>query len=72
MGADWRDSQIRYLAHFDDGGSGMRYRAEPLTVGEELTDGAGDELLSQHRPLPNRDEPQPRTRSRQGIACEKL
>jgi hypothetical protein len=24
MGIDWRDSQIRYLVHFDDGGSGMR------------------------------------------------
>jgi hypothetical protein len=32
MGADWRDSQIRYLVHFDDGGSGMRYRDKPLTV----------------------------------------
>ena len=39
MGADWRDSQIRYFVHFDDGGSGMRYRSEPLTVGAELTDG---------------------------------
>jgi hypothetical protein len=29
MGADWRDSQIRYLVHFSDGGSGMRYRSEP-------------------------------------------
>jgi hypothetical protein len=27
MGADWRDAQVRYLAHFDDGDSGMRYRA---------------------------------------------
>ena len=32
MGADWRDSQIRYLVHFEDGGSGMRHRSEPLTV----------------------------------------
>jgi hypothetical protein len=23
--ADWRDSQIRYLVHFSDGGSGLRY-----------------------------------------------
>jgi hypothetical protein len=35
MGADWRDSQIRYLVHFLDGGSGMRYRSEPLAVGGE-------------------------------------
>jgi hypothetical protein len=39
MGADWRDSQIRCLVHFDDGGSGMRYRDEPLDVGVELADG---------------------------------
>jgi hypothetical protein len=39
MGADWRDSQIRYLVHFSDGGSGMRYRRKPLTVGAELADG---------------------------------
>ena len=32
MGADWRASQIRYLVHFSDCGSGMRYRTEPLTV----------------------------------------
>ena len=35
MGADWRDSQTRYVVHFDDGGSGMRYRSEPLAVGVE-------------------------------------
>jgi hypothetical protein len=40
MGADWRDTKIRYLVHFDDGGSGMRYRSERLTIGDELTDGA--------------------------------
>ena len=39
MGADWRDSQIRYLVHFDGGGSGMRYRADALAVGVELADG---------------------------------
>ena len=27
---DWRDGHVRYLVHFDDGGSGMRHRAEPL------------------------------------------
>jgi hypothetical protein len=39
MGTDRRDSQIRYLVHFDDGGSGMRYRREALEVGVEGTDG---------------------------------
>jgi hypothetical protein len=37
---DWRDGQIRYLVHFDDGGSGMRMMDEPLEVGCELTEGA--------------------------------
>ena len=45
MGADWRDSQIRYLVHFSDGGSGMRYGCKRLTVGVELTDdGRGPQL----------------------------
>jgi hypothetical protein len=30
---DWQDGRIRYLVHFDDGGSGMRLRDEPLAVG---------------------------------------
>lgn len=36
---DWRDGQVRYIVHFDDGGSGMRHREEPLEVGAELRDG---------------------------------
>jgi hypothetical protein len=39
MGTDWRDSQIRYLLTFSDGGSGRRFRDEPLEVGGELDDG---------------------------------
>ena len=35
---DWRDGQLRYLVHFDNGGSGMRMRDEPLDVGCELDD----------------------------------
>jgi len=27
------------MVHFDDGGSGMRHREEPLEVGAELSDG---------------------------------
>ena len=53
MGADWRDSQIRYLVHFDDGGSGMRYRTEPLTVGAELTDGGRGYRVERVEPPPN-------------------
>jgi len=36
---DWTAGQLRYLVHFDDGGSGMRQRPEPLTVGATLNDG---------------------------------
>ena len=36
---DWRDGQLRYLVHFDDGGSGMRMRDRPLQVGCVWDDG---------------------------------
>ena len=41
MGADWRDSQIRYLVHFSDGGSGMRHGSRSLSarVSEGIEDG---------------------------------
>jgi hypothetical protein len=39
MGGDCRDWRTRYLVRFSDGGSGMRHRSEPLTVGTKLTDG---------------------------------
>ena len=51
--ADWRDSQIRYLVHFDDGGSGMRYRAEPLAIGDELTHGRSRYRVERVEPPPN-------------------
>jgi hypothetical protein len=38
---DWRDGQLCYLVHFDEGGSGMRMRDTPLEVACEL-DGGGD------------------------------
>jgi hypothetical protein len=53
MGTDWRDSQIRYLVHFDDGGSGMRYRTEPLTVGVELADSGRGYRVERVEPPPN-------------------
>jgi hypothetical protein len=53
MGTDWRDSQIRYLVHFSDGGSGMRYRAEPLAVGAELADGGRVYRVERVEPPPN-------------------
>jgi hypothetical protein len=53
MGADWRDSQIRYLVHFDDGGSGMRYRTEPLAIGDELADGGSRYRVEHVEPPPN-------------------
>ena len=36
---DWTAGQLRYLVHFDDGGSGMRLRTKPLDVGCELAEG---------------------------------
>jgi hypothetical protein len=54
MGADWRDSQIRYLVHFSDGGSGMHYRSEPLTVGVELADGGARYRVERVEPPPTR------------------
>jgi len=53
MWPDWRDSQIRYLVYFDDGGSGMRYRREPLTVGAKLTDGGRGYRVDRVEPPPN-------------------
>ena len=36
---DWTAGQLRYLVHFDDGGSGMRLQPVPLEVGDGLVDG---------------------------------
>ena len=36
---DWKIERLRYLVHFGDGGSGMRYFDAPLDVGAELSDG---------------------------------
>jgi hypothetical protein len=41
---------LRYLVHFDDGGSGMRNRDRPLEPGEELVD-AGGVLSGRLRPV---------------------
>jgi hypothetical protein len=37
---DWKVERLRYLVHFADGGSGMRYFDASLDVGAELHDGA--------------------------------
>lgn len=34
-----RDGQHRYIVRFSDGGSGMRWYDDPLTVGAEIRDG---------------------------------
>jgi hypothetical protein len=46
---DWRDGQLRYLVHFSDDGSGVRYHAEPL----ELTDGGRSYRVDSVEPPPN-------------------
>ena len=50
---DWREGEIRYLVHFDDGGSGMRYRRKPLVVGDGLTDGGRHYRVERVEPPPN-------------------
>jgi hypothetical protein len=36
---DWKVERLRYLVHFADGGSGMRYRDAQLHEGDELNEG---------------------------------
>jgi hypothetical protein len=43
---DWTAGQLRYLVHFADGGSGMRLRSQPLTVGATLDDGGASYRVS--------------------------
>jgi hypothetical protein len=53
MRRDWQSEQLRYLVHFDDGGSGMRYRDEPLGVGDDLIDGGRSYRVERVEPPPN-------------------
>jgi hypothetical protein len=50
---DWRDGQVRYLVHFSDGGSGMRYLDAPLKPGAELRDGGVGYRVERVEPPPN-------------------
>jgi hypothetical protein len=52
---DSQDGQLRYLVHFDDGGSGMRRVDALLEVGYELRDGGARYRVVQveHPPNPN-------------------
>jgi hypothetical protein len=43
----------RFLAHYDDGGSGMRARDEPLRRGDVLFDGGTDYVVEPVEPEPN-------------------
>ena len=52
--ADWRDNQYRYLIHFADGGVGMRFFDEPLTVGQHITDGGDSYVISKFERQPER------------------
>ena len=47
------NGQLRYLIHFDDGGSGMRMRDEPVQPGVELVDGVGRYCVVRVEPAPN-------------------
>ena len=35
---EWRDSEVRYLVHFSDGGSGMRHFDARLVEGETFSE----------------------------------
>lgn len=50
---DWKAEQLRYLVHFDDGGSGMRWYDEPLDVGTELRDGTQRYVVERVEQPPN-------------------
>jgi hypothetical protein len=50
---DPRDGTVRYRIHFDDGGSGMRTRDEPLEPSAELVDGGGRYRVVRVEPAPN-------------------
>jgi hypothetical protein len=39
MGTERQETTYRFFVHFDDGGSGMRSRTEPLRPGDALFDG---------------------------------
>jgi len=47
------ETVTRYLVHFDDGGSGMRTRDEPLEPGGELDYGGGRYRVMRVEPAPN-------------------
>jgi len=51
---DPRAGQIRYLVHFSDGGSGMRWQDAPLAAGTtELHDGGNVYEIERVEPPPN-------------------
>jgi hypothetical protein len=44
---------MRYLVHFDGAGAGMRFRDQPLDVGDELRDGDGSYAVERVEQPPN-------------------
>lgn len=52
-GRDWQAERLRYLIHFSDGGSGMRYREAQLDAGDELREGAQRYVVEQVEQAPN-------------------
>jgi hypothetical protein len=44
---------LRYLVHFDDGGSGIRNRDRPLEPGDELVDGGSRYRIVRVEPAPS-------------------
>ncbi|HEY2373372.1 MAG TPA: hypothetical protein VGH82_12675 [Gaiellaceae bacterium] len=50
---DWKVERLRYVVHFSDGGSGMRYRNGPLAEGDELRDGPDRYVVERVEKAPN-------------------
>jgi hypothetical protein len=53
MRTERQQTTYHFLVHFDDGGSGMRSRDEPLRPGDVLFDSGGDYIVERVEPAPN-------------------
>jgi hypothetical protein len=47
------DQQIRYLVHYSDGDSGMRFFDQPIAVGAEVPDGGNRYRVDRVEAKPN-------------------
>ena len=50
---DWQAGRLRYLVHFDDGGSGMHFYDAPLDAGDEQSEGTTRYVVERVEQPPN-------------------